>query len=368
MTETIVKIPIKPTPVSEFGHINPAFRSFESNLDKIQVISNDFESNGGYNPYRPNYLKFKLVWRNLSFVIRTTNGFLKRTTEDKTVLKCMNGQISSGSVTALMGPSGAGKSTLLNCVANKLTTGVSGQIILEATAANEKNFMNDFRIAFVPQEDYLFKQFTVTETLMFSSRLNNGNLSIENHREKVREVLVNLDLEQEADSKLSNLSGGQLKRASIGTELISKPRLLILDEPTSGLDSNNSEIVVTLLKNLTSVTGSEAPAIIATIHQPSSDVFFLFDSIYLLSRMGTNLYHGPPQSIMSYLESFGFPHKTQVNPANYIIEVANGRYGTEAFDRMAKSARRGVKIIEQSFRKIIDDKDAKTHEKGKNYG
>jgi ABC-type multidrug transport system ATPase subunit len=305
------------------------------------------ENNNDLDEYELKTPTFKLSWKNLGLSISPSSRLpWKRNNETRQILKSMNGSISAGSMTALMGPSGAGKSTLLNCIAKKLTEGVTGDIVVTASSSNLRKLKGSFRIGFVPQHEYLFTQFTVRETLLFASRLNNDGFSERDHDSKVNEVLLSLDLSHEADSKLSNLSGGQLKRASIGGELISNPKILILDEPTSGLDSNNSEKVVTVLKNLTFSYGCDctSPAIVATIHQPSTDVFFLFDSIYLLSRYGTNLYHGSPEGVSSFLESFGFPRKINVNPADYMIEIANGRYGFDAFDSMTDATRKGVVV------------------------
>src|SRR6185437_15115300 len=93
------------------------------------------------------------------------------------------------------------------------------------------------RISFVPQFEHFFKQFSVRETLLFASKMNNLN----QHGFRVEKTLQSLDLMLVADNLLSQLSGGQMKRVSLGVELISRPSVLILDEPTSGLDSDNSE-------------------------------------------------------------------------------------------------------------------------------
>lgn len=283
----------------------------------------------------------QIIWKNLSYDVDVKTGkFCKTVTGQKRILHSMSGEIAGGTITALMGPSGAGKSTLLNCVSCKLLQGVKGDIFMRfPPRSTQGKDMETLRIGFVPQTDYLFTQFTVKETVLFASKMMNPGYTHHEHKEKMTEVLRSLDLEQRANLKLKKLSGGQLKRASIAIELISNPKILILDEPTSGLDSDNSEMVISMLKNLSKIPGLEAPAIVATIHQPSVDVFMMFDNIYLLNRFGTNIYFGPPQDVMSYMVSFGFKERSNINPADYMIEIANAKYGSEQFDAMAEKAR-----------------------------
>ena len=270
----------------------------------------------------------RIVWKNLTCDVQVTSKryFLKNS-EKTRVLNSMNGQVSSGTMTALMGPSGAGKTTLLNTITNKLRHGLGGDVLFQSSSINW-----NMRIGFVPQNNHLFMQFTVRETLKFASSIMNPNFNCDEHNLKISDVLQSLDINNQADQRLGKLSGGQLKRICIATEMISSPRILVLDEPTSGLDSDNSEVVVKVLKNLSA--SSLSPAIVATIHQPSVDVFMLFDNIYLLNRFGCNIYSGPPQGVKPFLTRFGFPERYDINPADYMIEVANAKYGDEKFEQM----------------------------------
>ena len=283
--------------------------------------------------------KFEFSWSNLScdITIKKFQKWYSRkpTIEVNRILHQLNGEITGGQMTAVMGPSGAGKSTLLNCLANKQRMGVTGDIILESRVYGPES--TDFRIGFVPQSEKMYMMFTVKETLMFASRLNNYSVPESDHTSKVKRVIENLDLVDQADWRLTKLSGAQLKRVSLGTELISNPNILFLDEPTSGLDSDNSEKVITILKNLCSTLGRDAPAILAAIHQPSAEVFFMFDSVYLLSKRGTNLYNGPPSEVITFMQSFGFTPRTNMNPADFIIAVANAKFGEEKFNEMSQN-------------------------------
>ena len=254
----------------------------------------------------------------------------------------MNGFVDAGSITALMGPSGAGKTTLLKIIANKISSkveGVTGEVVIRHNMSSKE--AKSFRIGYVPQSDSLFTEFTVKEILMFSSRMINGHLSADQHKDSVDAVMKKLDLLDSQDTPVQRLSGGQMKRTSIGTELMGQPRVLILDEPTSGLDSDTSEKVMGILKNMahsrnkSSDSTDVPPAILATIHQPSRDIFYLFDNIFLLSRTGHNIYYGPPENVFHFLKSFGYISSRNTNPAEFMIEFANGKQGIHDFEKMS---------------------------------
>lgn len=177
-------------------------------------------------------------------------------------------------------------------------------------------------IAFVPQKDYLFPQFTVKETLIFASRMKNKDPT--DHQVKALKVMDDLNL-QCPDVRISGCSGGQMKRVSIGVELISGPNILVLDEPTSGLDSTNAIKCIRLLKDLAlKHKDVDAPAIVATIHQPNSIIYGIFDQIYLLSRQGHNIYSGPPDGLVSHFAQHNLPQTKDSSAADFAIEVASG--------------------------------------------
>jgi ABC-type multidrug transport system ATPase subunit len=280
----------------------------------------------------------KLIWQDVSYSA-SRGGPLSwvKSAPEKKILNNLSGHLSSGSMTALMGPSGSGKTTLLNCISGKIkSSGLKGSVFLRFPDRRFSGIMQNIRIGFVPQQEHMFMEFTVRETIMFASRLINhssSSMSSESGiKRRVEETIASLDMTACADSKLSLVSGGQLKRTSIALELISLPQILMLDEPTTGLDSDNAESLISLLKKISD--GIFAPAIVATIHQPSTDTFLMFDQIYLLSKHGSNIYFGPPAQVISHFVSFGFDHRENVNPAEYMIEIANEKYGNSKMQAM----------------------------------
>lgn len=95
---------------------------------------------------------------------------------------------------------------------------------------------------------------------------------------------------------IRGLSGGERKRTSIGYELITNPSLLLLDEPTSGIDSYTSYEIMKMLQRQSRL----GRTIMATIHQPSSDIFSLLDKVIVMSR-GHFVYFGTPSDTIAYL-------------------------------------------------------------------
>lgn len=127
---------------------------------------------------------------------------------------------------------------------------------------------------------------------------------------------------------MSNCSGGQKKRLSIALELIFSPNVLLLDEPTTGLDSVSSLQLVQLLKSLVQ---SHPVIICASIHQPSAKLFSYFDNLYVISSMGTCLYHGPRENLLAHLNSYNLNCPIFHNIADFALEVAAGLHGEEVF-------------------------------------
>ncbi|XP_053203968.1 ATP-binding cassette sub-family G member 1-like [Panonychus citri] len=255
-------------------------------------------------------------------------------TDSRIILRSLQGSFASGQLTALMGPSGAGKSTLLECIAGMRLKGLDGSM---RCIGREK-----ISIAFIPQQDHLYELLTVREALMYASELQhsriiNGtrvNYSTDDHINIVDSILRQLNLEVCADTKIGRISGGQLKRVSIAQELVARPDILIMDEPTSGLDSSTCYQLMEMLADLTSSTPI---AIVMTIHQPSARVFNMFNKVYMLSRVGKFIYEGTPDGVVSSLSRVNINCDKFYNPADLLVEVASGDYGTEVIQSMASN-------------------------------
>ena len=174
--------------------------------------------------------------------------------------------------------------------------------------------------AFVEQDVNFFPHMTVRETLEFRVSLKLGSLiSVRQRDAIVQHLMDQLGLIKSADTivgdaKIRGLSGGERKRLSIAVEMISSPSLLFLDEPTSGLDSAAAASLVEKLRNL----ADGGKTIVAVIHQPSQQVFSMFDDLLLLSD-GRQMYYGPVSEVRQYMERQGYPAEPEVGTAEYVL-------------------------------------------------
>ena len=213
----------------------------------------------------------------------------------------LNFTLRSGEFLAVMGGSGTGKSTLLSILNGSLTP-QEGRITINGHDISEPQARN--LIGFVPQDDLLIEELTVYQNLYYTAKLCFEGMSEEEIDKRVIKTLKDLELDGAKDLKVGSpirkyISGGQRKRLNIALELIREPAVLFLDEPTSGLSSADTEKVINLLKEQT----LKGKLIVANIHQPSSDVYKLFDRLWLLDKGGYPVFDGNPIEAITYFKT-----------------------------------------------------------------
>ncbi|KZV27221.1 ABC transporter G family member 9 [Dorcoceras hygrometricum] len=243
-------------------------------------------------------------------------------TEEKQILRGVSGVVLPGEMLAMLGPSGSGKTTLLTAVGGRLGGGLAGSITY-----NGMPFSNAMKrnTGFVTQDDALHPHLTVTETLVYTALLRlPRTLTKQEKVQKAEAVITQLGLSRCRDSiigepLLRGVSGGERKRVSIGQELLINPSLIFLDEPTSGLDSTTAQRIVSKLWELS----NGGRTIVMTIHQPSSRLYYMFHKVLLLSE-GNPLYFGKGSGALDYFASIGFAPLLAMNPADFLLDLANG--------------------------------------------
>jgi ABC-type multidrug transport system ATPase subunit len=209
----------------------------------------------------------------------------------------------SGSLIGIMGASGAGKSTLLN-VLNGSNQPSSGKVTINGVDIHKEKEKVEGLIGFVSQDDLLIEELSVYQNLFYNAKLCFGNTSNFQLNLKVFRILKSLGLYEIKNMVVGNplnkkISGGQRKRLNIALELIREPAILFLDEPTSGLSSRDSENIMDLLKEL----ALKGKLIFTVIHQPSSDIFKMFDKLFILDNGGYLIYDGNPVDSIIYFKS-----------------------------------------------------------------
>lgn len=242
----------------------------------------------------------------VSFVVQNLEYKFKG---GKLGLRDINFTEDSGKLIGIMGGSGAGKSTLLNVLnSNEVPSG--GSVKINGINIHTEKHKIEGVIGHVSQDDLLIEELTVFQNLFYNAKLCFGNKGDKEISEMVTKVLTDIGLIETRDLKVGSplektISGGQRKRLNIALELIREPSVLFVDEPTSGLSSRDSENIMDLLKEL----ALKGKLVFVVIHQPSSDIFKMFDKLMILDVGGYPIYYGNPVDSVIYF-------KTVVNHAN----------------------------------------------------
>lgn len=220
----------------------------------------------------------------------------------KVGLRNVNIYEESGKLIGIMGGSGAGKSTLLN-VLNGNETPSKGHVLINGINIHTERDKAEGIIGMIPQDDLLIEELTVFQNLFYNAKLCFDNLTDFEITERVNQVLSDLGLYEARNLKVGSplektISGGQRKRLNIALELIREPSVLFVDEPTSGLSSRDSENIMDLMKEL----ARKGKLLYVVIHQPSSDIYKMFDKMIILDVGGYPIYYGNPIDAIIYFK------------------------------------------------------------------
>ncbi|HXG94038.1 MAG TPA: ABC transporter ATP-binding protein [Blastocatellia bacterium] len=189
---------------------------------------------------------------------------------DVNALRGISVQIAPGEYVAIMGPSGCGKSTFLHIVGGMLQP-TSGSVIIDGENLTrmsdaERTDLRRRKIGFVFQRFNLFPTLTAEGNLKLAERIHSSSANGGNP-ERRREVLRLLRLENKMHHKPLELSGGEQQRVALARAIINQPAILLADEPTGNLDSENSQVVLDMLRKLNKELGQ---TIIMITHNPEA--------------------------------------------------------------------------------------------------
>ncbi|CAK4773836.1 unnamed protein product [Aphanomyces euteiches] len=263
-----------------------------------------------------------LSFRNLHYSVVLAN---KKSSDSKyktlELLHNVHGHCRPHTLTALMGSSGAGKSTLLDVLAGRKNSGtVQGELFVNGRPLTKQD---QRRFGYVEQTDMHCMKTTVDEAFAFSARLRLSESAQRNAANIIHSTVALLELGKDKHKRLTALSNEQLKRVTIGVELVANPSVLFLDEPTSGLDVHAAHIVMEAVKRI----AAAGRTIVCTIHQPCQTLFELFDDLILLQTGGHQVYCGPigvdSSDLLEHFASVPTLRRcnTTENPATFMLEV-----------------------------------------------
>nr|AHK05663.1 ATP-binding cassette transporter sub-family G 125057 [Tigriopus japonicus] len=271
--------------------------------------------------------------------------FKKSEKKIKQIVKQASGYVKPGELVAIMGASGAGKSTLLNALTFRNLDGLdlTGTRYANGVPISPNSLTSVS--AYIQQDDLFIGTLTPREHLEFQALVRmDREIPYKARMARVDSVLHELGLTKCAKTvigvpgRIKGISGGEMKRLAFASEVLTNPALLFCDEPTSGLDSYMAQNVVEVLQQL----ANQGKSIICTIHQPSSQVFSMFDRVLLMAE-GQVTYLGGVRRAFEFFSDVGHPCPEHFNPADHYVQVLAVTPGDE------ESCRQRIKRIADAF-------------------
>lgn len=334
----IVKVNVSSAPYMAHGNDNWQNDSIISQRTDYRY---DHDSNGKLKTRKPPKTTFTFT----DITYKVENG-------KKVLLPGITGHAVSGKVTLLLGTSGAGKTTLLDVCAFRKTGGsrteMSGEVRINGKLVDATELAR--RSAYCEQNDMHARGATVYEAVLFAAKLRlrkKNSSSLAQKKEKVLAILDLLGLSAYANMQVRSLGSGELKLLTMALEVVTEPEVLFLDEPTSGISSNSALKVAQALRNIADAGDT---AVICTLHQPSKEVFRMFDQVLLLQKGGRTVYFGDigseAQTLRNYFEKHGAtPMLPQENPSAWMLDIISDE-AMDWHEQWLKSDERKMRLDE----------------------
>ncbi|KAI3873929.1 hypothetical protein MKW98_001578 [Papaver atlanticum] len=293
-----------------------------------------------------------LTWDDL-WVTVPSSGSGTGKNNGRALLQGLNGYAQPSEILAIMGPSGSGKSTLLDALAGRGASNTKQSELIKVNG--RKQTLAFGNSAYVTQDNVLTTTLTVKECVYYSALLQLPNsMTKSEKKERVEATIRDMGLQDAMNTRIrgwssQGLSGGQKRRVSLCIEILTRPILLFLDEPTSGLDSAASYHVVYRITKLSQQYGI---TVIASVHQPSTEVFDLFHNLCLLSS-GRTVYFGPASAANEYFALNGFPCPTMRNPSDHFLRTINKDFDRDieqGYGGKPTSTEEAINILVKSYK------------------
>jgi ABC transport system ATP-binding/permease protein len=248
---------------------------------------------------------FDFVFSGLGIQMESIEGYTidafnikKWVTKELNLLKDISLSIGANEFVAVVGMSGAGKTTFMDTV-NGYRPATHGEVYVSGINLYENYNMFRDDIGYVPQRDIVHMELTPWMALDYAGKLRfPPDTSTEERHVAVEQTLNELGLWERKDVVISRLSGGQLKRVSIGVELLTRPRLLFLDEPTSGLDPGTEFEMMKLMRQL----ADQGRTVMVVTHTTKN--VMLCDKVVILGTGGYLVFYGAPEDALDYFDSY----------------------------------------------------------------
>ncbi|GMF22712.1 unnamed protein product [Phytophthora fragariaefolia] len=318
------------------NHVPYGLLNTPRGTDSVEIAVQPSTGDEHKRNFVPVTLAFEDIWYSVPIPHHLKKGYGEISSGDKVkqgmlqILKGVSGFAKPGFMTALMGSSGAGKTTLMDVIAHRKQGGsVRGRILLNGHEASDLAMRRC--TGYCEQTDIHCEGATFREALTFSTFLRQpADVPNSVKRDTVRECLDLLNMHSISDRIVRGASMEQLKRLTVGVELAAQPSVLFLDEPTSRLDAAAAKAIMEGVQNV----ARSGRTVLTTIHQPSAEVFELFDSVLLLQRGGRTVFFGDVgpecRDLVQYFEQLPgvSPLQPEVNPATWMLECIGAGVNT----------------------------------------